>query len=105
MTDRTLHEPAVQVMTSVLSEQLIKVMADVREHAGTRGQYCCTVDVHPGVISPADVQVERYADAFDGVQSFRAVMQLSAELNGAADSDRRAQIAASARHFRQPVYR
>ncbi len=35
MTDRTLHERVMEVMTSVLSEQLIKVMADVREHAGT----------------------------------------------------------------------
>ena len=36
MTDRALHERAMEVMSSILSGPLMKVMAAVREHAGTR---------------------------------------------------------------------
>ena len=35
MTDRALHERAMEVITSVLSESLVKAMAEVRAHAGT----------------------------------------------------------------------
>ena len=51
MTDRVLHERAMEVMATVLSAPLMKAMADVREHAGTPR---CSTD--PRTIVPAAFQ-------------------------------------------------